>query len=640
MLAADCPSCGAPVPVSLVAPDLIGCASCRYQGPPHPRVSEQLRAAAAALWQMDVSDRQLSDAQRFNVRTARSYVIALFVVLSALLLPLMLLASGCTVFIATGEHFDVMSLVLIVCGLLPFALGVGVGGLALRHLRRRGRALEARCAAAPPVAEGQPARCHVCGGPLEVPSGRAIVRCAHCQADNLISKDILARIGVQHAARAGQIAEQVRGEASALDKSALSTGGLAVATALLAPALGFVLFVAVVITAVTLETGPIPDAVYAFVPVTNTRCIARVVAGPGGTLLDFELNKPLSSARRTPAPAGLSTLRGAELVGRELMVRGSGKGKLTRLYRTALARSIDYADIDVGGRRESTPIVGLCEPSSRRRMLGRDERLENATRMRASGDELFVSSGRAILDVPKNGGPPSLALEARGGILDFQRRGAGFVVLAQAEKLGGPNCLELYEAGKTVRLAEALSAFALDGDDVLVGKDDGLYRRDAKGNLTQVDATPYVSAISVEKDAVYWSTNRGFVFELAKASGRVRRVGEVMAPVELARVGSYVYASDKVLKATFLPLAGGDKIDLAGNGWIEGAVRTDGKAAYLPLASSDGGGVVAVVPGRPDALGGRHYGIGASSPKAFAVDGGEVFWVDGTVVMSEPVVAL
>lgn len=630
MLSAACPSCGAPAPVSLATPEWIACGSCRYQGPPDPEISRQLRVAAAALWQMDASDRQLTGAQRLNVRSARSYLLFLCIGLGAVLLPLLLMAGGCVALFATGDSLEPAGLLIAVSGALPFVLGVGASALALRHVYRRGVALEARCVAAPPVAEGHPARCHVCGGPLEVRARTGIARCGFCQADNVVSEAAWSRIGARRQAQVGQLVERVQGEARALDRSALSAGVAAFAIVLLSPLLGFVLFVAVALVGTAIETAPLPDGVYALVPVANTRCVAQVVRASTGEVLEHGFDSPHGTPKRSSAPAGLVRMRGAELVGRDLGLQESRRGKVKRLYRTALAPSFDRAELEVGGQSESAPLVGLCEVSTRRRTVGYDERLESATRMRADGDRLLISAGNIVLGVPKAGGTPSVSLQAEGPIIDFRRRGASLIVLRM-------NALERREGDQTERLVQDLTCFALDGEEILIGKEDGLFRRDGSGNVTQIDATLRVSAIAVESDAIYWVASGGELRELTKASRQVRRVGTTMQALDLVRVGQYLYVSDKVLGPSFVPLGGGSQVDLDGNSWAGTQVRTDGKAAYFPIATSGRGGVGSVVPGRSDMTGALHYGIDTHEAKAFTVDGGEVYWVDGKNVVSEPV---
>lgn len=633
MLSVACPSCGAPAPVSLATPDLIACDACHHRGPPGPELSRELRAAAEALWQADAADRQLTGAQRLNVASARSYFVFLFVGLGAVLLPLALLAGGCVALFGTTESFEPASLLFILVGTLPLGLGLGASFMALRHVHRRGVALAERCAAVPPSAEGQPARCHVCGGPLEVHAKQGIVRCGFCRADNVVSRSILSRLGAKRQARVGQLLEQVQGEARALDRSALAAGGAAFATVLLGPAVGFVILVCVVIAATATETGPLPDAVYALAPHTNTRCVVRVVSAGSGEVLQHGTDRPVGAPDRSAVPSGLVRMRGADLIGRELGLEGSRKGTVKRLYRTLLARSFDYVELEADGRRWSEQLLGRCEISARRRTLAADARLESASRMRADGDRLLISAKGQLLSVPKAGGAPSTVLTVDGHIVDFQPSGASFVVLRSS----GATLLERREGERSEKLADDAQCFALDGDELWIGKQDGLHRRSASGESSRADASPYVSRISVERDAVYFSDSRGEIRELAKATGAVRVVGKLLEPQAMARVGQYLYVTDKVYKAAFLPLGGGEKVTLEGINWAPSEVRTDGQAAYFGIVTSGRGGVAAVVPGAKAPTGARHYGIDTREPKAFAVDGGQVFWVDGSSLSSEPV---
>ena len=56
----------------------------------------------------------------------------------------------------------------------------------------------AACAADPPDAPGEPARCHVCGAPLT--GNRSVVRCGHCEADNLVEPAAIRRVHRERAA--------------------------------------------------------------------------------------------------------------------------------------------------------------------------------------------------------------------------------------------------------------------------------------------------------------------------------------------------------------------------------------------------------------------------------------------------------
>lgn len=637
MLSAQCPSCGAPAPVSLVTPELMACSSCHYQGPPSPEISAQLRLAVAALWQMDAADRQLTGAQRFNLKSARSYFVFIAVGLGAVLLPLVLLAGGGVLFVVSAGSFEPAPVLLAVTGMLPLVVGAGASALALRHVYRRGVALAERCAAAPPIAEGHPARCHVCGGPLQVQGGQGLARCGFCQADNLVSAKLLSGYGARRQEAVGQLVEQVRGEARALDRGALSAGAAAFGVVLLSPIVGLAVFVAAAVTGTAIETGPISDARYAWVPVANTRCIARVKHESGGDVLEFGLDRPVGTPERMRAPAQLKVVRGADLIGQELGFRASRRGKLKRLYRTALAPSFDRAELQIGTQLESNPLPGMCEVSTRRRTVAHDERLVDVSVVRPSGDQLLIAAGKLLLGVPKAGGAVSLALESKqGAILDFQSKGAALYVLRLADDPGHPRVLERHEGERTERLAEDMYCFALDGDEVLIGKPDGLFRSDG-GVFRQIDETREVAHILVDGDFVYFTARSGPVHERVRATGQTRLISNVMAPYDLARIGSYLYVADGRLRASFLPLAGGDQTSIEGRNWSARQVRADGSAVYFELSTSGRGGVASVMPGRKDLTAAKHYGIDTNQPSAFTVDGGEVFWVDEKTISSEPV---
>lgn len=124
VLAAPCPQCGKPAPVSLAHTDELRCASCGFRGRPTPEVAEELMMASSALAPLDARHRQLTESQKRAVT-----------------------------------------------------------GILWRLFRRR---LLRGLAAVRPMSAGLPPGCRVCGEDL-APYADAVARCHYCAADNLVS---------------------------------------------------------------------------------------------------------------------------------------------------------------------------------------------------------------------------------------------------------------------------------------------------------------------------------------------------------------------------------------------------------------------------------------------------------------------
>jgi hypothetical protein len=599
-------------------------------------VSAQLRDAAGTLWQLDEGDRQLSKAQRMNLRTARSSLLVMFVVLGAVLVPLMFLAGGCVTLFATSDTFEPFSVILILCGILPFALGFTAAFLALRHVRRRGRGLEDRCAALPPAGAGLPARCHVCGGPLSVGTKQGVVRCAFCRADNLVSDSILAHMAARRSQAVGQIGEQVRNEARALDSSALAAGGFALLVAVLSPFVAIALVVVAVIIGSSIEREAKPNASYTFVPVTNTNCVAEVLPSKeGGEVLSF-YTADAGFVERPIAP-GTARLKSSQLVGREYALSDGRQGTLRRVYRDIISTSIDRGELDVNGSSAMRALSGMCEITKSRRSIVRDPRLSNATRMHVDGDALLVSVGAEILRVPKAGGAlSSLVTTPSPYVSDFMPSAQGLLVQQPGDAAGAVLNRYPENGGKPSELVRGMISFSLDGDGVLVGKQDGLYRLDASGGSERLADTQYVAAITTTPEAIYWASSGAEIHERLRSNGQMRKLGKVYQVLDLARVGSHVFVVDKTVGVCSLPLTGGEYTIHAARGFTKNTVRTDGARAYFGLESSSRGGVAGLTSGTRS-LSEQHYGIDTETTRAFAVDGGQVFWVSGSELLVEPV---
>jgi hypothetical protein len=589
-------------------------------------VSAQLRDAASALWAMHEGDRQLSQSQRYNLRAARSSLFVLAVVLLIVLIPLFGWAGSCSVLAVSGEGFEPMSLVLFLGGCLPFVVGVCASILALRHVRNRGKALAVRCLAVPPQSAGEPARCHVCGGSLEVASKQGVVRCGFCRADNLVSDHVLARMTARRQLEVGRIGDQVRAEGRALDDSALAAGLVAFVVALLSPIVSVVFVFAAIIIGSEIELEVRDDATYALVRVTNVSCIAEV-----GKDLDF--HESVIGFEERPLPsAGLVPKKSHDFVGTVLTHDDGRRGRVTRVYRDAISPSIDRAELDLGGESQKVKLTSRCLVPEVRRTVATDERFRGATELRLDGNQLWVANGKALYRIPKSGGAIQETLTLPERVQQFEPSPNGVLVLQTTP----PQSIERWSGGKSEKLADGI-AFALDGETIWVGKYAGLY--ELKGEtLTEIAPTQSVTAIHVTEKAIYWMATSE-LFERDKTSGTIRKVASAYAVKSFVVVGDWVALVSESLGPSFLPLRGGDTESLTGGSFNKGRVQTDGTAVYFGLdGRGSRGGVAGIVLGRRTATNDRHYGIDTGTAQAFTAGEGQVLWVAEASIYAEPIV--
>ncbi|MEO8798085.1 MAG: hypothetical protein ABI551_09390 [Polyangiaceae bacterium] len=194
MLVTNCPRCGKPTPARLASPNELRCLACGYDGPPAPSVVPTLQAAREFLFSRNVLDRQLT--------AARARALAQ----NAPLRFGLLFALTCVPF--TASFLSMVSFSMNACGgierfgsaavsSLPLVGLCFYGVRALLRIKRAQDELRAACAALPPERQGEPALCHVCGGPL--PAGDAVVRCSFCRADNYTDLAVISQLGGQQA---------------------------------------------------------------------------------------------------------------------------------------------------------------------------------------------------------------------------------------------------------------------------------------------------------------------------------------------------------------------------------------------------------------------------------------------------------
>ncbi len=164
-----------------------------------------MRAARALVLEMDANRRQLG---ALAGRAAGSATLRTLLYLSlAVALSLPPLASAAFL-IAYGTWG------IALLGAIPVAFFLLVALAGLVALRRSFAKLELACAARPPRAPGEAARCHVCGGPLSANDG--ITRCAFCKSDNVITASLAQRVEDFDEEATADLSQAVRDRAEAV----------------------------------------------------------------------------------------------------------------------------------------------------------------------------------------------------------------------------------------------------------------------------------------------------------------------------------------------------------------------------------------------------------------------------------------
>jgi hypothetical protein len=169
------------------------CRACGYAGAPPAGIEARLRAAGQALLGLEVRRRQLSSSQRRMVVSGR-YRVAWFLG-AAFVVGAPFACCGSALLTASVQEgrSDYVGVMVAVMFVAPAVIMAAVIAVALWLVARRAEALRAAMAAIPAAVPGEPAACHVCGGPVPVDGVSPFSRCGFCAADNLVTEGALAR---------------------------------------------------------------------------------------------------------------------------------------------------------------------------------------------------------------------------------------------------------------------------------------------------------------------------------------------------------------------------------------------------------------------------------------------------------------
>jgi LSD1 subclass zinc finger protein len=366
MLAIACPRCGRPAAANLAAPELLCCPACGFRGPPPADAYQKLTAARHMLFGLDVRLRQLGDAQRRSLETARSKRRVFLFVTAFFAFPFTLWALA-----SLGSQLDPVDpadqtspegIFFAVGPLAIFALGAS---LSYRVIKDRQQRLEGACAARPPRARGEPAACHVCGAPLHSAAGMAVVRCGFCQADNLVEPSVLSRLNRADVRAAGQLEAEVQTQASAMSREAGLANALLLPMTLAAPVLMLVALFGIGIPLMFIDKEPNLAIRYVGVPVAEAgTCVARLRQRREGARLDFGESPPPSVPSGQPPPPELAraTFDVKALEGRIVRSKEGKPARVVRSFQQLVMALDNHVEIEPvgGGPRQAREVRGIC----------------------------------------------------------------------------------------------------------------------------------------------------------------------------------------------------------------------------------------------------------------------------------------
>jgi hypothetical protein len=320
VLTGRCNHCGRPARFNLSAA-VQTCGGCNRAIDLEPDVAARFARARDALLRMDVRKRQLSGRQRGAVAGSGGWLTLVIVMLVFVTLPF----AGCSAFSIFGGNTHPADRAWIGFFFsLPLVVMVGVGAFVIAAFRRAERRLLEACVATPPLAPGESACCHVCGGPLQ--SGAMIARCGFCAADNVVALDVMARKQQHEGARVTDLEARIQREATSVGRT---SGWLVLVTVAALVVVPFALFLGSVLVFFACRSWERPfDASIDYAAVATSRglCIGRIDGSTvfmGASFAQNEKRLPLGQNAR---------LHGGDLEGKRMRpVNSSVYAKVERV---------------------------------------------------------------------------------------------------------------------------------------------------------------------------------------------------------------------------------------------------------------------------------------------------------------------
>ncbi|MBK8252930.1 MAG: hypothetical protein IPK82_09700 [Polyangiaceae bacterium] len=356
MFSTACTQCGRPAALSLQTPDRLDCAACGFSGPASAEVAQALHVASGVLKTLNEKERQLTDQQRRTLSSSKGITSGYWLASLAVGIPLLACGAVGSVMAFGGKQISFWGAAVSLTPLALYITTVIAGG---QWVKKRYTALAAACAALPPVSPGAPFACHVCGASLS-PATSAVVRCGFCQADNVVSSDVVKVAAERRGAVTSNFQEQVRLQATAARSVANQATFALVASAIGAPIFTVVLLFVAVIVLSKVE-GPV-DLTYRYgvISTDNGNCIAHVYPRVDGKwLLGFGQTPPKGrkSIEERDTVDDLPAMTANDFTGKKVKAGDSGKppaGTIERVHGNQIAGN----EAVIGGK--SYPVEGLC----------------------------------------------------------------------------------------------------------------------------------------------------------------------------------------------------------------------------------------------------------------------------------------
>lgn len=626
MLAANCPRCGQPAPVSLGAPDTIACHHCGRMDSTPEALAAELGRAAGALVATPAGKRQLTALQR-SIIGSRALGCANTGFVWLFTFGLLLNSASCALDQDTPRWVAILSL-------LPALSLIASGSFASIWLRRQRDKLVRRFAALPPPRPDHKPRCHVCGSPLGTQPEQTFARCGFCYADNVVSPEATQRGSVHPTPVLGDYEQHVLRVAGGPRTAGTFVKLLVLGFAVVAPVVTLVLTVAGGLALDHVRVATNDTRSYATWETEDGRCLARVIEDTK-TTLDFGQPPPRGAKETLTVSKGreLDYVQPQQLVGKKVYHDGT-VATVTSVFR-ALGSKANSLELDVQGVTMTVPIAGLClaEAPYPDQLAKIDER--GNQHLVVSGTSLFWAHEGKIWTLPVDGGEPSTQLDHRGEILvldaDDTRLyfGDASGVFVADRATGAVKTLDQTPAPATVR------DLCLDATHVYYAAGNEIRRvpKDGKSEPKKIAASEDAYGLVVhDGKLLFHSVKKGSVFSVPVEGGEVATVigsQKIAAALPLYVVGNRVTFATTSHQLQEVPLKKGKSKRVASLGQAPaGYVRHGIDVFYWFHASPKdrGGGLV-------------HQRVTAAGKSAnlvptlgkvvgFAFDGKHAYWID------------
>jgi hypothetical protein len=621
MLAAHCPRCGAPNPVSLATPERQRCDHCKYDGAPAPETLAHLRHARDLLLQQDAGERTLNKLQRRTLLSAWWQKLKFASVLLLVTIPFVLFAGTCS--LMSGH---VAWWVVVIMGFLPVTIMFASGAFGAWIIARARRNLEEACAATPPRAPGEPACCHVCGAPLSPAPGEVVCSCGFCRADNVVAPAVLERMRSRSRHVFHHYESEIRHEARSLGAHSTRAIRVTLAAAVTAPLLSLGALVVVAI-ALTIKEDPVNAEVeYVAWKTPEALCLGRLWRRPTGDFaIEFSSPPPGLTGNRVDVKSlgSAQVFRASELV-HKLVFTGGGVGKVVRVYGDALLEGENRAVVALPDGGEDARIV----QSSCLTDAATTTRLYYATRpgktLARTSAGLFFAEGSDLVQVSLSGGAQKTKLAAQA----LAVAAGGDVIWAATDRqvYRGTSVSQLSTVAKHAGQPKAMAATA---DSAWVASTATLRRYDATGMRSELRSTT-VHALAADDAGTYAVTDLG-VFVVEDAALR-RLVDRIQLSKTIALDGTHLYVSSGRQVYRVDRVSGQSEVLYTDSSNVERIAVLDGALIWgRARAGKYAPGLMRYDVGEKQLT---NVDAAADGPLAVAVGSSNVFWLarDGSVL--------